>query len=81
MSVFLAMGLDAYRDALLRAGARRVHLAGSGPALFALGADEDSARSVHAQLRLPGGEAPRRAPFWAFVVRTLAAAEALRREG
>ena len=70
-------GLDAYRDALLTAGARRVHLAGSGPALFALGADEDAARSVHARLRLPGGEAPVRA----FVVRTLAAAEALRREG
>ncbi len=74
-------GLDAYRDALLTAGARRVHLAGSGPALFALGVDEDAARSVHARLRLPGGEAPRRAPVWAFVVRTLAAAEALRREG
>ncbi len=66
-------GLDAYRDALLTAGARRVHLAGSGPALFALGADEDAARSVHARLRLPGGQA--------FVVRTLTAAEALRREG
>jgi 4-diphosphocytidyl-2-C-methyl-D-erythritol kinase len=66
-------GLDAYRDALLAAGARHVHLAGSGPALFALGADEDAARSVHARLRLPGGQA--------FVVRTLRAAEALRREG
>ncbi len=66
-------GLDAYRDALLTAGARRVHLAGSGPALFAVGANEDAARSVHARLRLPGGQA--------FVVRTLTAAEALRREG
>lgn len=66
-------GLAAYRDALLTAGARRVHLAGSGPALFALGADEDAARSVQARLRLPGGQA--------FVVRTLTAAEALRREG
>ena len=66
-------GLDAYRDALLTAGARRVHLAGSGPALFALGADEDAARSVRARLQLPGGQA--------FVVRTLTAAEALRREG
>ncbi len=66
-------GLDAYRDALLMAGARHVHLAGSGPALFALGADEDAAQSVHARLRLPGGRA--------FVVRTLPAAEALRREG
>ncbi len=74
-------GLDAYRDALLTAGVRRVHLAGSGPALFALGADEDEARSVHARLRLPGGQAPGRAPAWAFVVRTLAATEALRREG
>ncbi len=66
-------GLDGYRDALLTAGARRVHLAGSGPALFAVGANEDAARSFHARLRPAGGQA--------FVVRTLTAAEALRREG
>ncbi len=61
-------GLDVYRKALLAAGARRVHLAGSGPALFALGADEDGARAVYGRVRLPGGKA--------FVVRTLTAAEA-----
>jgi len=61
-------GLDAYRDALLAAGARRVHLAGSGPALFALGPDEGAARAVHDRLRPPGGQA--------LVVRTLTAAEA-----
>ncbi len=69
-------GLDAYRDALLAAGARRVHLAGSGPALFALGPDEGAARAIHDRLRPPGGQAPRRAPVWALVVRTLSAAEA-----
>lgn len=61
-------GLDAYRDALLAAGARRVHLAGSGPTLFALGPKEGTARAVHARLRPPGGQA--------LVVRTLTAAEA-----
>ena len=74
-------GLHAYRDALLAAGARRVHLAGSGPALFALGPGEEEARAVHERLRPPGGQAPRRAPVWALVARTLTAAEALRREG
>jgi 4-diphosphocytidyl-2-C-methyl-D-erythritol kinase len=66
-------GLEAYRDALLAAGARRVHLAGSGPALFALGPDEGTARAVHDRLRPPGGQA--------LVVRTLTAAEARTREG
>jgi 4-diphosphocytidyl-2-C-methyl-D-erythritol kinase len=65
-------GLSAYRDALLAAGARRVHLAGSGPALFALGPDEEAARAVYARLRPPAGKA--------FVVRTLTAAEAPRTE-
>ena len=65
-------GLGDYRDALLAAGARRVHLAGSGPALFALGPGEGAAQAVHARLRSPGGEA--------LVVRTLTATEALRRE-
>jgi 4-diphosphocytidyl-2-C-methyl-D-erythritol kinase len=74
-------GLDAYRDALLAAGARRVHLAGSGPALFALGPDEGAARAIHDRLRPPGGQAPRRAPVWALVVRTLTAAEARVMEG
>ena len=66
-------GLDAYRDALLAAGARRVHLAGSGPALFALGPDEGAARAMHDRLRPPGGQA--------LVVRTLTAAEARLIEG
>jgi 4-diphosphocytidyl-2-C-methyl-D-erythritol kinase len=65
-------GLDGYRDALLAAGARRVHLAGSGPALFALGPDEDDALVVYERLRPPGGQA--------FLARTLTAAESLRRE-
>jgi 4-diphosphocytidyl-2-C-methyl-D-erythritol kinase len=66
-------GLDAYRDALLAAGARRVHLAGSGPALFALGPDEDGARAIYDRLRSPGGQA--------LVVRTLTAADARVTEG
>ena len=66
-------GLAVYRDALLAAGAGRVHLAGSGPALFALSPDEGTARSLRGRLRAPGGEA--------FVVRTMTAAEALRKEG
>jgi len=66
-------GLEASRDALLAAGARRVHLAGSGPALFALGPDEGTARAVHDRLRPPGGQA--------LVVRTLTAAEARAIEG
>jgi 4-diphosphocytidyl-2-C-methyl-D-erythritol kinase len=74
-------GLGAYRDALIAAGARRVHLAGSGPALFALGPDEAAAQAMHDRLRRPGGQAPRRAPVWALVVRTLTAAEARLMEG
>jgi 4-diphosphocytidyl-2-C-methyl-D-erythritol kinase len=74
-------GLEAYRDALLAAGARRVHLAGSGPALFALGPDEGTARAVHDRLRPPTGQAPGRAPVWALLVRTLTAAEARVVEG
>jgi 4-diphosphocytidyl-2-C-methyl-D-erythritol kinase len=69
-------GLHAYRDALLAAGARRVHLAGSGPALFALGPEEEAARAVYDRLRPPAGQAAGRAPVWAQVVRTLTAAEA-----
>jgi len=66
-------GLDVCREALLAAGAGRVHLAGAGPALFALAADEAAARAMLSRLRAPGGEA--------FAVRTLTAAESLRREG
>lgn len=64
--------LAAYRDALLAAGAPRVHLAGSGPALFALAAGEAEARRIHDSLALPSGQR--------FVVRTIGAAEALRSE-
>lgn len=66
-------GLAACRESLLVAGARRVHLAGAGPALFALGPDEQAARALHERLRPPGGAA--------MVVRTLTSAEALRVEG
>ena len=66
-------GLDAYRDALLAAGARRAHLAGSGPALFALGPDEATARAVHDRLKPPGGQK--------MLVRTLTATEARAMEG
>jgi len=46
--------LATYRAALLRAGARRVHLAGSGPALFVLAGDEGEARAVAARVEAPG---------------------------
>ncbi len=62
-------GLAAYREALLAAGAERVHLAGSGPGLFALGPTAAAARRLHERLRPPGG--------LAFVARTLTAAEAV----
>ena len=47
-------GLAGYRDALLSAGARRVHVAGSGPSLFALFHEELDARQAAGRLRLPG---------------------------
>ncbi|HXG41407.1 MAG TPA: 4-(cytidine 5'-diphospho)-2-C-methyl-D-erythritol kinase [Dehalococcoidia bacterium] len=58
-----------YRGALLRAGARRVHLAGSGPALFALAADAAEAEALAGRLRAEG-----LAPF---VARTVTRSEAL----
>ena len=66
-------GLVAYREALLAAGATSVHVAGAGPALFALAADEAAAREMLARLRSPGGQA--------FAARTLTSAEALAEEG
>jgi 4-diphosphocytidyl-2-C-methyl-D-erythritol kinase len=60
--------LRRYRDLLLKAGAARVHLAGSGPALFAAFASEGEARSVAQRLT--------DAPGAVFVARTLGAAEA-----
>ena len=70
---------------LLAAGARRVHIAGSGPALFALAGSEGDAREMQGRLQPAGGETLR--PFGfaqdrlgsgqAFVARTLPAGEAL----
>lgn len=50
-------GLAASRERFLRAGAGAVHLAGSGPALFALMEEEDRAEAVCKQLREDGREA------------------------
>jgi|FaiFalDrversion3_1042247.scaffolds.fasta_scaffold00309_2 4-diphosphocytidyl-2-C-methyl-D-erythritol kinase len=61
--------LASYRRALLRAGARRVHLAGSGPALFALTAEAHQAEALAGRLRAEG-----LAPLLA---RTVGRAEAL----
>ena len=66
-------GLDGYREALLAAGARRVHLGGAGPALFALAEDEAGANAIRDKVSSPDGRL--------FVARTLGAAESLRREG
>lgn len=40
------VGLERYRDALIGAGAESAHVAGSGPSLFALAADQSSARGI-----------------------------------
>ena len=65
-------GLARYRDAFLEAGARRVHLAGSGPALFAIVPSQEEARTLHRGVcNLPGA---------AVVTRTIGAAEATRLE-
>ncbi len=61
--------LARYRRALLQAGARNVHLAGSGPALFALAADEAGAEAIASRLRAAGMEA--------LVARTVGRQEAL----
>jgi len=66
-------GLDVYREALLAAGAGRAHLAGAGPALFALAPDEAGANAIRDKVSLPSGRL--------FVARTLTAAESLGREG
>jgi 4-diphosphocytidyl-2C-methyl-D-erythritol kinase len=58
--------LARYRDALLTGGARRVHLAGSGPALFAIARSYEEAQALAASVDgLPGA---------AIITRTLAAA-------
>lgn len=64
--------LAQYRDALLEAGARRVHLAGSGPALFVLADNEQRQRLLKTKLgSLPGQ---------IILARTLGAAAATRLE-
>jgi len=49
-------GLDEYREQFLEAGARRVHLAGSGPALFTLVEDKNPAERIYENLRKQGLE-------------------------
>lgn len=63
-------GLDAYRRALLEAGAGSVHLAGSGPALFCVASGEGEARGIAADLRVPAGAD-------VFVARTLSRSESV----
>ncbi len=60
--------LSVYREGLLRAGAASVHLAGAGPALFALTSGEVEARAIRKRLDSSLGKS--------FVARTLPAAEA-----
>lgn len=63
-------GLARYRDWMLEAGAASVHLAGAGPALFALASGEPEARAIRARLnRARRGER-------VHVVRTVTASEA-----
>lgn len=44
-------GIEGYRSRFRQAGAPEVHLAGSGPALFALFADQEQADAVYRQLQ------------------------------
>ena len=66
-------GAGRYREALLAAGAQRVHLAGAGPALFALAEDEAGAGAIRDKVSLRTGVLVRGADA--------GAAESLRREG
>jgi 4-diphosphocytidyl-2-C-methyl-D-erythritol kinase len=50
-------GLERYRDQFLKAGADSVHLAGSGPALFAIFNDRARADRIYDSLKLSGLEA------------------------
>ena len=43
--------LGSYRNQFLKSGAREVHLAGSGPALFTLTGDKDQAEEIHRNLQ------------------------------
>jgi len=49
-------GLKEYRQQFLKAGAKEVHLAGSGPTLFALVKDRSQAEEVHLHLQQQGLE-------------------------
>jgi len=48
--------LDVYRSHMMKIGARNVHLAGSGPALFTLLKDSAEAEDLHIRLRQQGME-------------------------
>ena len=49
-------GLDRHRERFLKAGAQKVHLAGSGPALFALVRDKNQAGKIYGNLQKQGLE-------------------------
>jgi len=49
-------GLGEYREQFLEAGARAVHLAGSGPALFTLAGDKNQAEKIYENLQKQGLE-------------------------
>jgi 4-diphosphocytidyl-2-C-methyl-D-erythritol kinase len=66
-------GLAAHRDRLLDAGAKRVQVAGAGPALFAPFESRQGAEGTAARLGSEHGRV--------FVARTLGAAEATRIDG
>jgi len=61
-------GLEMYRDALLTAGAEAAHLAGAGPALFALVESEAAAKGLAERVQAQGAKV--------IVTRTLTAREA-----
>ena len=60
-------GLGAYREAMLRAGAKDVHLAGAGPGMFSLYGSRAEAEAVAGKLGDAGGRT--------FVARTLETGE------
>ena len=66
-------GLATHRDRLLAAGAKRVHLAGAGPALFSVHSSRAEAEGTAARLGSEHGRV--------FVARMLGAAEATRIDG
>ena len=65
-------GLGAYREAMLRAGAKDVHLAGAGPGMFSLYGSRAEAEAVAGKLGDAGGRT--------FVARTLETGEGGRRK-